>query len=783
MTRPLRVLILEDREDDAELVLLELRRGGFVPEHLRVGTAGEFAAALDRNWDVIVADFTLPSFSGIDALTQLRARGLPTPFIFILGSIGEEVAVAARRADAQDYIFKEDLKRLVPTIERELRKTAARHEKEHAEAERERAKWQAQKIITIVSEAIVAVDSDQRIVIFNPAAESLFGYASAEAIGQPLELLLPLSAVGGHRRHVENFAGGPVATRWMNERGTVTGRRRDGTEFAAEVSIAKFAEEGRSLFIAVVRDITKRRRIEAELHNKTQLLSAVINQMPHAIVAMDMDRRLTLWNPAAEELFGFTAGEALGQRYDELLVPAEERQQFDRAWKALHAAEPVRKRAERRLHKNGRTVDVEISGVGLSGPKGEFRGSVGMLEDVTEQRAIQRQLQQAQRLEAVGQMTGGLAHDFNNLLAIVIGNLDLIVSRLDADPDAKRMADAATAAALRGADLTRQMLAFARRQSLSAEPIDLNAIVANTIDLLRRTLGEQIEIRLDLAEGLWPTLADPSQVESAVVNLALNARDAMAGGGVLTIETANKRFDAAYAAKNVDVKPGDYTMLVVSDTGAGIAPEILDRVFDPFFTTKEPGKGTGLGLAMVYGFAKQSGGHVKIYSEIDCGTSLKLYLPRADAPVAHERLEAGMGPIRGNERVLLVEDNPGVRETAVAMLEELGYRVRVAAEAEEALGWLDRGEPVDLLFTDIVMPGVMNGRELAAEAAKRRPGLKVLFTTGFAEAAVQNGNGSRNGKGLQPHELVIGKPYRKSELARMLRRAIETARNDGGKEG
>jgi CheY-like chemotaxis protein len=372
-------------------------------------------------------------------------------------------------------------------------------------------------------------------------------------------------------------------------------------------------------------------------------------------------------------------------------------------------------------------------------------------------------------MEAVGQLTGGLAHDFNNLLTIVIGNLDLLLERLGKGGEIAAMAQLALDASLRGAALTRQLLAFSRRQPLEPKAFDLNELVADTIGLLRRTLGEQLEIETRCAADLWPVLADPAQLESAFANLAINARDAMPQGGRLAIETANKQLDFDYTARNVDVAPGDYVMLAVSDNGTGIAPSILDKVFEPFFTTKEQGQGTGLGLSMVYGFAKQSGGHVKIYSEVGHGTTVRLYLPRAGADRQRSDVRASerAEELFGDAKVLVVEDSAEVRRVAVNYLLAFGYRVIEAGSGPEALEQLAADATISLLFTDVIMPGGMSGLELAQKALALRPDLKVLFTSGYAETAIEG----------DPTVGLVGnllsKPYRKEDLARKLREVLE----------
>jgi two-component system, cell cycle sensor histidine kinase and response regulator CckA len=386
-----------------------------------------------------------------------------------------------------------------------------------------------------------------------------------------------------------------------------------------------------------------------------------------------------------------------------------------------------------------------------------------MLRDITARKLTERQLTHAQRMEAVGHLTGGMAHDFNNLLTVIIGNLDLLESDLKDNPKARELADAALNASLRGAELTRQLLAFTRRQSLDPKVFQMNELVAGTTDLLRRTLGERIEVRMRLADGLWPALADPAQMESAITNLAINARDAMPDGGILTIETANRPLDEQYASENSEVESGDYVMVAVSDSGTGMPPEVLAQVFEPFFTTKEDGRGSGLGLSMVYGFAKQSRGHIKIYSEAGHGTTVRLYLPRATTEGSDEAVEEALeSEAVGEATILVVEDKPEVRQVVVRQLAELGYRILEAENAAAALVIIASDQHIDVLFTDVVMPGGKSGVELAEEAKQQRPSLKVVFTSGFAE--ILNGN-EKQIKALGP---LLSKPYRKQELARQI---------------
>jgi PAS domain S-box-containing protein len=391
---------------------------------------------------------------------------------------------------------------------------------------------------------------------------------------------------------------------------------------------------------------------------------------------------------------------------------------------------------------------------------------LAIIHDLTERQAIEGQLHQAQKMEAIGQLTGGIAHDFNNLLGVIIGNLDLL---RDIRPDDAELADLsgdALDAALRGADLTRRLLAFSRRQPLQPQRIELDALVTGTVKLLRRVLGENIDISLDLAEDTCPVVADAAQLEAALTNLATNARDAMPRGGKLLIATGRRRLDSAYAAANQDVSPGDYAMIEVTDTGEGMSPEVISRIFEPFFTTKGRDKGTGLGLSMVFGFLKQSGGHVAVYSEVGVGTTFRLYLPCAeDAAGAGAAAQATSLTAGRGERVLVVEDNAPLRRVAVRELRAFGYRVLEAGDAAQALGLLEAGT-VDLLFTDVVMPGEMDGFGLARAAAARWPGLKIILTSGFPKA------GSADDLASSDFRMLV-KPYRKADLVRIVREALD----------
>lgn len=396
---------------------------------------------------------------------------------------------------------------------------------------------------------------------------------------------------------------------------------------------------------------------------------------------------------------------------------------------------------------------------------------VGGMSDVTEARALEDRLAQAQRLEAVGQLTGGVAHDFNNLLTVILGNAEMLVDSLSADDEQRLLAEMMRTAAERGAELTNRLLAFARRQALEPKVVNVNKLLASMDPLLRRTLSEEIEIEFVRGAGLWETYVDAGQLEGAVLNLALNARDAMPQGGRLTIETANAHVDADYAAANEGVAPGQYVLVAVTDTGIGMTSEVLSQAFEPFFTTKDVGKGSGLGLSMVYGFIRQSNGHVKIYSEPGQGTAVRIYLPRAAADELAESAETlEENAVGGTETILVVEDDAMVRAYVEGQLTALGYGVSCVANGPDALQALGRAK-FDLLFTDVVMPGGLNGRQLADEARRLHPDLPILFTSGYTENAIVHHG--RLDRGVQ----LLNKPYRRADLAAKVRQALDRERS------
>ncbi|HEY1386447.1 MAG TPA: PAS domain-containing protein [Dongiaceae bacterium] len=513
----------------------------------------------------------------------------------------------------------------------------------------------------------------------------------------------------------------------------------------------------------------KQRDLIEQLQKTSSFLDAVIEHLPGMLFVKSFpDCRFVLFNRAGEELVGYARNEYLGKS-DHDFFPREQADHFVARDRAVLEAGNMQVTPEEPIttrHKGVRLL--RTTKVPVKDKDGKPEYLLGFSEDITERKAIEQQLRQAVKMEAVGQLTGGIAHDFNNLLGVVIGNLDIAAERAHADPALRDAIQEALGGALRGAELTRRLLAFSRNRPLQGAIVDLNHGLPQIAGMLRRTLGEQVVVELHPGGDLWPVKVDTAQLDEAILNLAINARDAMLKGGILTIETHNTHLDDEYAARNADVETGDYVQISVSDTGAGMSAEVMERCFEPFYTTKGVEKGTGLGLSMVYGFVKQSGGHIKIYSELGHGTSVKIYLPRAgEDGVTARAATAGASATTGSELILMVEDNKDLRTVAVKQLSDLGYRTLEADNARIALQMLAAHPEIDLLFTDIIMPGGMTGTELAREARRLYPRLRILLTSGYTARAMANG--FHDIEGLE----LLNKPFRKRDLAQKLRSVLD----------
>ncbi len=634
--RPIRVLIAEDTPADAELIVAVLKRAGYALSFEIVDTPAQFKERIERtNFDLILSDHNLRTWTGMDALECLRKSGKEVPFIVVTATLGDEAAVEYIKQGAADYVLKNHLERLPTVVGRALREKA----------------------------------------------------------------------------HREETA-----------------------------------------------------RLQEEIFTAKKEWELTFDQVPDAVFLLDEDCHVRRANRAAAEALGLDFKQMIGRPCYEVIHGLREPRADCPHRQMLDTGEEARKDlVEQRLGKV-----FEVASSPLRDSAGGLRGCVVVMGDVTERRKLEEQFRQAQKMEAVGRLAGGIAHDFNNLLTIITGYSQLLLERLKSDDAQCGPVNEIKHAADRAAALTRQLLAFSRRQVLAPQVLDLNHVVANMDKMLRRLIGEDIELVTVCKEGLGRVKADPGQLEQVIMNLAVNSRDAMPRGGKLTIETANVELGEAYVRNHAAVNPGRYVMLAVSDTGHGMDAETQARIFEPFFTTKEQGKGTGLGLATVYGIVKQSGGNIWVYSEPGRGATFKIYFPRAEevAKFVEPPPTRDSAP-RGSETILLVEDEDAVRSLVRALLEPNGYKVLEARQAVEALSICERHkEPIHLLLTDVVMP-TMSGRVLAARLAPVRPEMKVLFMSGYTDGAIVN-----HGV-LEAGTAFLQKPFTPDSLGRKVREVLD----------
>lgn len=619
---------------------------------------------------------------------------------------------------------------------------------------------------------MILIDARGRILMFNLACEKLFQYRASEVIGQNVKMLMPLPYREEHDRYVDNF--NRTGERKIIGIGReVLGQRKDGTTFPMDLSVGEAKQDEGSIFVGIIHDLTERERVERQLRESNARLKAVVNTAVDGVILIDARGCVLEFNPACEKLFGYIADEVIGKNV-KMLMPTSYRVEHDGYIRNFL------KTGERKIIGTGREVlgqrrDGSTFPMGLAVGEANQEGEstfVGIIHDLTERKRTEELLVQAQKMEMVGQLSGGIAHDFNNLLTVIVGNAETLSEKLKARRDLQQLADDIGRAGDRGAELTQRLLAFGRRQVLRPVDIDCNALLETMHKLLQRTLRQDIEIKTDFDPALSLAFADAAQLESAVLNLSVNAQDAMPAGGRLTISTSNASLDDHYINLHPEVTPGEFVLIAITDDGEGMSREVIERAFEPFYTTKEVGKGSGLGLSMVYGFAKQSNGHVSIYSELGLGTTVRIYLPQITSRrlPAEEILPPSSEVLpSGTETVLVVEDDPFVRSYSISKVESLGYAVVAAVDGNDALQKLRSDMSIDILFTDIVMPGGINGWELAELARQLRPNLPVLLTSGYAlETLVKHGR-------LRAGAVVLTKPYRKADLARRLREVVSVS--------
>jgi PAS domain S-box-containing protein len=624
-------------------------------------------------------------------------------------------------------------------------------------------------ILEAIPDAVAAVNQQGVIIQVNSQTEALFAYTRDELIGQKIEMLVPDRQRPQHHLHREHFHQQPKIRR-MGSGLDLCGRRRDGSEFLVEISLSPVATDNGTMVLSVIRDISDRKRIEEELRRVNEeldqrkslelrdsqnRLALIVESSQDAIIGKSLDGIVTHWNKGAEHMYGYTAQEMIGRPIS-VLCPQDRADEIPAILQKICNGQQVEYFESVRVTKDGRNLNVSISVSPILDVEGKVVGASTIARNITAQKKIEDQLRQSQKMEAVGRLAGGVAHDFNNLLGIVTACSELLRARVDAN--SLEYIDNIREAAKRGASLTRQLLAFSRRQPLQTQLLDLNERVREVSKLLRPLMGDDVEIALLPRSATAVVEADPGQLDQIVINLAVNARDAMLRGGKLTIETAVFDFDESFAHEHSMIA-GRYVMLAVSDSGAGMDEATRSRIFEPFFTTKEMGKGSGLGLATVYGIVKQSGGHVWVYSEPGHGTTFKIYLPSADhkmgtAPAAEPK---ALPRRREGVTILLAEDDATMRRLTRKMLEEHGYQVLEAEDGKSALQVIgSHPGSIDLILTDVVMKG-MNGPELVLRLIDSHPALKVVYMSGYTGELVAN-------QGIDSGIRLLEKPFTRADL-------------------
>jgi PAS domain S-box-containing protein len=642
----------------------------------------------------------------------------------------------------------------------------------------------ASQLLEAIPDAIVGVDQNGTIVQINAQTETLFGYTREELIGKKVEILIPERHHVRHSGHRADFSVNP-RVRQMGAGLNLHGRRKDGSEFAVEISLSPVSTEDGVLVLSAIRDVSERKRIEeelsranAELNERTnrQLweyrarLASIIDSSEDAIIGKDLNGIVTSWNRGAEHVYGYSAEEMVGNSIA-VISPADRSDEIPGILKKIRRGETVSHFESVRVTKDGRHLNISLTVSPIRDAQGTIVGASAIGRDITAHKRAEDQLRQAQKMEAIGRLAGGVAHDFNNILGIITACVELLEARIDPKAAPQQYIDNVRKAAERGATLTRQLLAFSRQQVVQTTVLDLNARLRETSKLLRPLMGDDVEVIISRRSSAAVVEGDPVQLDQVILNLAVNARDAMPKGGKLILETSNIEMDETMAAQHAPLTAGKYVQLTVSDTGTGMDSATAARIFEPFFTTKDVGKGTGLGLAMVYGIVRQSNGHILVYSEPGRGTTFKIYLPSAENKIGLSTpgTSQTLPRRRPDTTILLVEDDEMMRMLTKQLLVDHGYNVIEASDGASALGTGVAGDKhIDVLLTDVVMRGI-SGPELVRQLASSRPKTKVIFMSGYT------------GELLSEHDVFqagtrfLEKPFSRASLLKMVDAALEEA--------
>ena len=763
-----RLLIAEDNLVDLALMLRELTKSGLDLQIETVGTREAFVKALNaRKVEMVLSDYRMNGWTGIDALTEVIKFDADIPLIIVTGTLGDLKAVECMRLGVTDYVLKDQLARLPMAIMRAREERAFRKSQKLAAEAVRKSEAHYRTLVENAPEAIVVLDIDKgSFVDCNNNALRLFRMNREELLSRgPGELSPEFQPDGRHSI---------TAGQLWDERGSGdetssfewTHRNSMGVDIPCEVHLVRLVSPARHLIRGSILDITERKRSEEEIRDSEARYRELVNNAMYGIYWVSPDGTLLDTNPALVRMLGYDSVESLLAIRDTGVLFCDPTLR-----ERVLAEDGVADRSDLTVdwkRSDGKIITVRLIGRRAKDPRRKTECVEVIVEEITQRLALEKQVRQAQKFEAIGQLAGGIAHDFNNMIGAILGWAELGMDETDAETRLHRHFDKVRHQAIRAAALTRQLLAFARRQILEPRDIDLNQDVTETLSLLEKVIGSNIEIKTKLTPETPVIRADPTQIEQVIMNLCINARDAMPHGGRLIIETGEFTFDDQYLAAQDHAKPGPYAMLAVTDSGIGMDAATLDRIFEPFFSTKETGKGTGLGLATVYGIVRQHGGFIQVYSEVTVGTTFRIYLPLAAGVGKVVMQTEDPEPVRGGtELILIAEDHEGLRELACETLEALGYSILTARDGEEAVSEFERHrEQIDLLLFDVVLPK-MNGPNAYAQISKLKSGVPVIFVTGYsADIALLQ-------EAQQQGLTVMQKPYDPRDLARRIRATLD----------
>jgi PAS domain S-box-containing protein len=757
----LRILHVEDNPSDAEMALRELRKAGFLFEARRVETREAYLAAIaDFRPDLILSDYRLPEFDGMQALLLAKEHAPDVPVVITTGSVNEETAVACMKAGAADYVLKEQLGHLGTAVRAALDRQRLFSERRRALESLRTSQSTLRALLDSSPDATLLLEPDGTVISCNSAVAHEFGRSIREIVGRPIFDLMPAEVAAARRAQVESAC---ALGRPVRHRDEARGRIID------VIVVPILDGGGRAVRLSVfVRDVTDLENAQAALVRSELYFRSIIENSLDVIAVLDLDGVVRYASPSAKPTFGYKVEELVGRPIFELIHPEDRATVGSRLRKVVLEGATPEKLEVRFGHRDGSWRTLSVLGNRLPSEAG-VTGMIVNARDITDRLQLEAQLHQAQKMEAVGRLAGGVAHDFNNLLTVIQGYGELLEKSVAEKPEEREGVDEILKAAARASALTRQLLAFSRQQVLERRVLDLGAVVSDVEKMLKRLIGEDVEVVFVKAADLGRVKVDPGQIEQVVLNVAVNARDAMPGGGRLTIALADASLGASLATSPDVIPPGRYVVLSMTDTGCGMDAEILSHAFEPFFTTKETGKGTGLGLATVYGIVRQSGGYVAVASAPGEGTTLRIFMPRCDDEPTASGLRSAVVSRRGTETILVVEDEPSVRALVQTILARQGYRVLVAENAEAALGVASReANPIHLLLTDLVMPG-MSGRELASRMAVLRPDIRIVLTSGYAAESLD---------GFPDLDTIafLAKPFTERTLTAKIREVLDAPR-------